>query len=802
MSEKRLAGRTVAILMESDYVEPELHYYQRRFTEEGARVEFLTRLWGQDSITFKGHEYQLPFTVTGDLESADLSAIDVLIVPSGMVSDRLRYSEDVRELAPAVKLLRDAFADPGVVKGIICHGMWLVSPIPEVVRDRRVTCHNNLVGDVRNMGATYTDQDIVVDRDLVTARSADHCHEFARMIIDLVAAEKPAEQPAETGYRPDFTFSDLVAGYVTDFESGLIGLRTNDGRRVQVRLTSTTTAQYLRNLAEPYLDASGHLDQLLTPGSYLFAHGIFYPEHGSYTVEAKSLTFLGKASGDYTFEQPDWWVRQIRELGRFYRRAQFGTEGPIDYASYRTMLRLGGDKVDHHVQETDTISRMIYGMSSAYMLTGDEDFLEVAEHGAAYLREHMRFVDRDEDVVYWYHGIDLRDGGERKLFTSEFGDDYDAIPMYEQIYALAGPTQLYRLTGDPRIASDVEGTLRLFAKFFHDPDKGGYYSHIDPILLSPHHESLGPNRSRKNWNSVGDHAPAYLINLFLATGDERHAAMLEETFDLIVEHMPRQDSPYVQERFHADWSPDTSWHWQQNRAVVGHNLKIAWNLMRMMSIRPKERYQRLATGIGQKMPGYGSDPQRGGWYDVVERTLEPGQSIHRFTWHDRKAWWQQEQAILAYQILAGLTGEGEFLRRARESAAFYNAFFLDHDEGGVYFNVLADGHPYLLGTERFKGSHSMSMCHAAELCFLATVYQRLLLDGEPLTLWFKPRPDGFTDRVLRVAPDALPPGRVRLEWVEVDGAPYQLFDAAAMTVKLPDTSVPVTVRAHLAPVEE
>jgi putative intracellular protease/amidase/mannose/cellobiose epimerase-like protein (N-acyl-D-glucosamine 2-epimerase family) len=798
MSEKRLAGRTVAILMESDFVEPEVHYYQRRFTEEGARVRFVTRLWGKESITFHGHEFQQPFTVSGDLESLDLGEIDVLIVPSGMVSDRLRYSEDVRELAPAVRLLKDAFADTRIIKGIICHGMWLAAPIPEVVKGRRVTCHNNLVGDVRNMGATYADQDVVVERDLVTGRSADHCHEFARMIIDLLAAEKPAE----TGYRPDFSFSDLTAGYVTAFDGTVIDLRTNEGRHVRVRLTPTTSAGFLRNLADPYVDASPHLERMLVPGSYLFAHGIFYPENGAYTVEAKTLTFLGHHAGEYTFEQPDWWVRQIRELGRFYRRAQFGPVGPIDYASYRTMLRLGGEKGDQSVQETDTISRMIYGMSSAYMLTGEDDFLEVAEHGAAYLRDHMRFVDRDEDVVYWYHGIDVRDGVEHKLFTSEFGDDYDAIPMYEQIYALAGPTQLYRLTGDPRIASDIDGTLRLFEKFFHDPDKGGYYSHIDPLTLSPDHESLGPNRSKKNWNSVGDHAPAYLINLFLATGEERHAAMLQDTFDLIVKHMPRSDSPYVQERFHADWTPDTSWHWQQNRAVVGHNLKIAWNLMRMMSIRPRDGYRKLAGEIGQKMPALGADPQRGGWYDVVERTLEPGQSIHRFVWHDRKAWWQQEQAILAYQILAGLTGDEEFLRRARESAAFYNAFFLDHDEGGVYFNVLADGHPYLLGNERFKGSHSMSMCHAAELCFLATVYQRLLIDGEPLTLHFRPRPDGFKDRTLRVAPDALPPGKVRLEWVEVDGVPYQLFDAVAMTVKLPDSAAPVRVRAHLAPVEE
>ncbi|MBB5954350.1 mannose/cellobiose epimerase-like protein (N-acyl-D-glucosamine 2-epimerase family) [Saccharothrix tamanrassetensis] len=603
---------------------------------------------------------------------------------------------------------------------------------------------------------------------------------------------------------PEHTFSDLVAGYVTayDRDRSIVDLRTSDGRNLRMTITETTSAEFLRNLGDPYLDASAHVDDLLRPGRYLYAHGIFYPGRGEESFMVRRLLFLGRKPGDFNFEEHGWWARQLGELARFYRRAQFGTKNPVDYADYRTILRLGGDKSDHHVQETDTISRLVYGMASAYMLTGDEDFLGVAERGTEYLRRHMRFVDRDEDVTYWYHGVDVRDGVESKLFTSDFDDDYDAIAMYEQIYALVGPTQTYRVTGDPRISTDIESTLRLFKNFFHDEQRGGYFSHIDPILLSPDHESLGHNKSRKNWNSVGDHAPAYLINLFLATGDKRHADMLEETFDLIVEHFPEDGSPFVQERFHADWTPDRTWRWQQDSAVVGHNLKIAWNLMRMNAIRPKKEYVELAEKLGRSMPEVGSDQWRGGWYDVVERTLREGETAHRFVWHDRKAWWQQEQAILAYLLLAGNTGDEGFLRHAREASSFYNAFFLDHDEGGVYFNVLADGTPYLLGNERLKGSHSMSMYHASELAFLSTVYGRLLLHGEPLTLWFKPRPDGFPDRVLRVAPDALPPGRVRLDWVEIDDRPCSDFDPVAMTVNLADATGDVVVRAHLSPVED
>ncbi|MGF1661913.1 MAG: AGE family epimerase/isomerase [Kineosporiaceae bacterium] len=597
----------------------------------------------------------------------------------------------------------------------------------------------------------------------------------------------------------DFTASDTVAGYVRSYDADrrVLEIDTVDGRRFVAEEVGEASVQMVRNLGEPYQDAGAHVADVCRPGAYVFLHGVFYPEAAGNRFETKRMVLVGQGPGDWQFEEPGWWTTQLDQLAAFYARAQFG-DSPADYTGYRTVLRLGGDKTESHVQETDTISRLVYGMASAFMLTGNERYLEVAQAGTAYLRDHMRFVDDDENVTYWYHGVRIDGDRETKLLTSEFDDDYEAIPMYEQIYALAGPVQTFRVTGDPAIATDVDGTLRLFDRFFRDHDGGGYYSHIDPILLSPHHESLGVNADRKNWNSVGDHAPAYLINLYLATGEPRHAEMLERTFDTIVDHFPDYSaSPFVNERFHADWTHDSTHTWQQDRAVVGHNLKIAWNLTRMGSLRSKPAYEELAGHIADIMPAVGSDRQRGGWYDVVERTRRDGERWHRFAWHDRKAWWQQEQSILAYLVLAGVHGHPEHLARGREAAAFYNAFFLDHDEGGVYFNVLANGLPYLLGTERLKGSHSMSMYHSAELCFLAAVYTNLLIRRQPLDLWFRPAAEA--DRTLRVAPDLLPAGRVRLASVSVDGRPHDDFDPAGLTVALPAASTPLTVRVRLRP---
>jgi len=603
-----------------------------------------------------------------------------------------------------------------------------------------------------------------------------------------------------------YSLSDLVAGYIEDYDAvnRVYSVRTTDGARFEVALTPITCAQTTRNLGQEYCDCTDRLDDMLRPGQLVYSYGVFYPEGRGKRMEAEAIVFPGESPNAYRHEEPDWWGHQIHSIACNYLTWQFNhPKEPIDFRNYRTLLHLTGEKKGDYLQETDTISRLVYGLASGYLLTGDDALLEGAEKGTEYLRDHMRFYDPDEDLIYWYHGIKVSGDREQKLLTSEFGDDYDSLPAYEQIYALAGPIQTYRVTGDPRILQDAEKTIDLFDKYYRDREKGGYFSHIDPITLDPRSETLdkGNNRAKKNWNSVGDHAPAYLINLWLATGEQRYAEFLEHTFDTIEKHFQDyKNSPFVQEKFHEDWSHDATWGWQQDRAVVGHNLKIAWNLMRMNNLKPKRKYVALAERIARLMPQVGSDRQRGGWYDVVERKLRPGQKQHRFAWHDRKAWWQQEQAILAYMILYGCLGKEVYQKHAREAAAFYNAFFLDHDDGGVYFNVLAHGAPYLLGTERLKGSHSMSAYHSTELCYLAAAYTNLLATKKPTAYYFKPRPDGFKDRVLRVSPDILPRGSVRLSSVEMDGKAYQDFDAEGLTVKLPDSRSDLRVKAVISPV--
>ena len=109
----------IGILIESDFYENEIFYYQLRFPEEGYEVHFLSRLWGNPGITFQGHEFRAPFYCSEsfeDLTDDELNSYAAFIVPAGMVADRLRYTEDISKLPPACQFLERIFSRKDIVK--------------------------------------------------------------------------------------------------------------------------------------------------------------------------------------------------------------------------------------------------------------------------------------------------------------------------------------------------------------------------------------------------------------------------------------------------------------------------------------------------------------------------------------------------------------------------------------------------------------------------------------------------------------------------------------------------------------
>ncbi|MBF0424472.1 MAG: AGE family epimerase/isomerase [Magnetococcales bacterium] len=643
----------------------------------------------------------------------------------------------------------------------------------------------------------------------------------------------------------NYSQSDVCTGHVIDVnpQGQHFTIRCRSGDPFTVRVGINSGFDVLTNLDGTNRDRvqnpkSGDdksveykIEKYVKPNRLVIVSGIFQEHEGTRLLEARRVIIMHSDPAAYVFEESHWWLTQITLLANRWLDNLFSDRRSYtadDFAAfYRTNLNIQGTPTTDSIQECATLSRLIYGLSSAYLLTGNERYFMAARAGVEYQRQTFRSLDHDGKYCFWAFGRRREKNGYVRIMESENADDRGSIPLYEQIYAIAGITQYYRISLDPQVLEDIHRTVRMFQAFYYDgntdkikakgfPGLGGYFSHLDPVAMRPDSEYLdrlpntdAKNRSRKNWNSVGDHIPAYLINLMLAldplpigSGNgvqqrnelaEVCLTILKETAQLIADKFPDPNSKYVNERFAANWIPDHEWSWQKNRGIVGHNLKIAWNLTRVafyfqerareyQHIDPIEaenchqratQYLDVAQKIADNMAEVGVDQVRGGVFDAMERIPDNGLPME-FSWENTKDFWQQEQGILAYLILYGATGRPEYLELARESIAFWNAFFLDRDRQGIFFRTTDNGKPVVEGSYADKGGHSISGYHVFELNYLAHFYTRTYVSpgvdpaDASFNMYFRIVPNCGQESI-NVLPDFIKPGSVTIGKVILDG---------------------------------
>ena len=221
-----------------------------------------------------------------------------------------------------------------------------------------------------------------------------------------------------------------------------------------VRLTDTDrTPSWSATSARPYIDATGQMRDMLEPGRYLFAYGIFYPRGRRRTSSRPSTSSSSGAPRDEFVLRDAGLVGQADPPDRrLLLTARSSADGEIDFRDYRTQhrprraTRSSDAPGDRHDLAPGLRLRLGVPDDRRGPLPRSRREGHRVPARAHALRRHERghrlLVPRASTST---------GGNEQKILASEFGDDYDAIPAYEQIYALAGPTQTYRITGDPRI---------------------------------------------------------------------------------------------------------------------------------------------------------------------------------------------------------------------------------------------------------------------------------------------------------------------------------------------------------------
>lgn len=171
----KLDGKRVLMFVEDLYEDLELWYPRLRLTEEGAQVVVA----GPDAArTYTGkHGYPCkPDTRLDDLASEDF---DILVICGGFAPDKLRRNGKVLQLTREMH-------QAGKVVAHICHAGWI--PISAgIMKGFRCTSTPGIKDDLVNAGAIWTDEPVVVDRNMISSRRPDDLPLFCRAIIDLAS---------------------------------------------------------------------------------------------------------------------------------------------------------------------------------------------------------------------------------------------------------------------------------------------------------------------------------------------------------------------------------------------------------------------------------------------------------------------------------------------------------------------------------------------------------------------------------------------------------------------------------------
>jgi protease I len=173
----KLQGKRIAFLVATEGIEQvELTEPWKAVEEAGGTPELISTESGQVQA-FNHLDKADTFKVDRTADEADPSDYDGLVLPGGVANpDNLRMHPE------AVAFARGFFEQAKPV-GVICHGPWTLIEA-DVVRGRRITSWPSLQTDLRNAGANWVDEEVVVDEGLVSSRNPDDLPAFCAKIVE------------------------------------------------------------------------------------------------------------------------------------------------------------------------------------------------------------------------------------------------------------------------------------------------------------------------------------------------------------------------------------------------------------------------------------------------------------------------------------------------------------------------------------------------------------------------------------------------------------------------------------------
>jgi protease I len=191
---KQLDGKKVAILVADGFEQVEMTKPREALDDAGAETKIVSIKPGKvQGVNHdeKGDKFDVDLT----LDRARAGDFDALLIPGGLMNpDTMRQEESALEFVRR-------FFDAGKPVAVICHGPQVLINA-DLVRGRTMTSWPAIKVDMKNAGANWIDEEVVVDNGLVSSRKPDDIPAFNKKMIEEFAEgkhegmHKPAEESA------------------------------------------------------------------------------------------------------------------------------------------------------------------------------------------------------------------------------------------------------------------------------------------------------------------------------------------------------------------------------------------------------------------------------------------------------------------------------------------------------------------------------------------------------------------------------------------------------------------------------
>ncbi|HEY7166525.1 MAG TPA: type 1 glutamine amidotransferase domain-containing protein [Candidatus Binatia bacterium] len=184
----KLDGKKIAILATDGFEQSELTEPKKALEDAGAET-FVISLKSGEIKGWKHTDWGDKVPVDLTVDEANPDDFDALVLPGGVMNpDRLRWNDR------AVDFVKSIYQEAKPIAAI-CHGPWTLIEAG-VARNRRMTSWPSLKTDLKNAGADWVDEEVVVDRGVITSRKPDDIPAFNKKMIELFAASRARNEQA------------------------------------------------------------------------------------------------------------------------------------------------------------------------------------------------------------------------------------------------------------------------------------------------------------------------------------------------------------------------------------------------------------------------------------------------------------------------------------------------------------------------------------------------------------------------------------------------------------------------------